>query len=77
MLCGEGVTLRRRNSLPNISKLSDIEKKKSKAKTIAFSDMMRITFDDQSFKDSITPALFDMISPLIQETVQATLAAAV
>lgn len=75
--CGDGVTLRRRNSLPNISKLSDIEKKKSKGKTMAFSDMMRITFDDQSFKDSITPALYDMISPLIQETVQATVATAV
>ncbi|MCG8049149.1 MAG: hypothetical protein N0E48_26695 [Candidatus Thiodiazotropha endolucinida] len=72
--------LRRRNSFPDITKISKSKSKsssKSSVMPMAFSDMMRVTFDDQSFKDSITPVLYDMVCPLIQETIQTTVTTAV
>ena len=66
--------LRRQSSLPNILKtFSD----KKKEKPMSFSDMIKVTFNDKSFTDSIAPVLYDMISPLIQETIQTTVTAAI
>lgn len=73
----EGVTLRRRNSLSDLSKLSATDRKKLKPKTMAFSEMMKVSFDDQSFRESVTPILYDMICPMIEETIKATVSSTV
>ena len=57
----------RSSSLQNIaSRASSKEKGTSK---IAFSDMIKMSFNDQGFAKSMAPILYDMVSPLIQSTV--------
>lgn len=68
------VSLHRKSSLPNIPKTISEKKKK---KNMSFSDMIKVTFNDKSLTSSIAPVLYDMISPLIQETIQNTVAAAI
>ena len=38
---------------------------------MAFSDMVRITFSDPAFAESMVPIMHDMMSPLIQDTIKA------
>ena len=66
--------LRRQSSMPDIHKSSS---EKRKEKGMSFSDMIKVTFKDKSFTSSIAPVLYDMISPLIQNTIQTTVEAAI
>lgn len=61
--------LRRQNSLPNIAKAAT---SKGKGTKMAFSDMVKITFSDPAFAKSMAPIMHDMLYPLIQETITAT-----
>ena len=55
------------SSLQNIAtKVSSKEKGTTK---MAFSDMIKMSFNDQGFAKSMAPILYDMVSPLIQSTV--------
>ena len=45
-----------------------LSKEKGTSK-IAFSDMIKMSFNDQGFAKSMAPILYDMVSPLIQSTV--------
>lgn len=57
----------RSSSLQNIAtKVSSKEKGTTK---MAFSDMIKMSFNDQGFAKSMAPILYDMVSPLIQSTV--------
>ena len=44
---------------------------------MAFSDMVKMIFSDQSFAKTMTPILFEMISLLIQKTIATTVDAAI
>ena len=44
---------------------------------MAFSDMMKVTFDDKNFQESITPVLYQMLQPMIEKTIQVTITTAV
>lgn len=70
-ISSEDLTLRRQSSDPSLSKSAAYIRKPAKGKTkpVAFSDMIKLSFNDQSFRDSITPVLIEMTSPLIIETV--------
>ena len=59
-------TLRRQNSLPNINKAAATKDKITK---MAFSDMIKMTFNDAAFAKSMVPIIQDMLSPLIQDTI--------
>ena len=82
----EGLRLRRQDSAPDMLMLSSgFDKKSSKAKPksvkpptpVAFSDMVIHSFKDKSFREGISPVLADMLSPLIEKTVYATVTTAV
>ena len=64
--------IRRQSSLPNIAKASLSKDKGSK---MAFSDMVQITFNDPAFAKSVAPVMYDMLSPLIQDTISAAVSA--
>ena len=76
MTATAGITggLTRQTSLPNLVKAVPSKDKSTK---MAFSDMVKMTFNDQSFAKTMTPILFDMISPLIQKTIATTVDAAI
>ena len=59
--------MRRQSSLPNLAKASGSK--------MAFSDMVKITFNDPSFAKSVAPVMYDMLSPLIQDTITAAVRA--
>ena len=44
---------------------------------IAFSDMVKMTFSEPTFAKSITPLLYEMMSPLILKTIETSVAATV
>ena len=44
---------------------------------MSFSDMIKVTFNDKSFISSIAPVLYDMIRPLIEDTIHATVLPAI
>ena len=70
-MTSEDLTQRKQSSDPSLSKSAASVRKPAKGKTkpVAFSDMIKLSFNDQSFRDSITPILTEMTSPLIIETV--------
>ena len=68
----EGPTLRRRNSVPDLQSaltVTDRKTVKPKSKSMAFSDMMKVTFDDKTFKESITSVLYQILQPMIEKTI--------
>ena len=60
--------------MPDLNKMMSKEKKGG---GIAFSDMVKKTFSEPSFVKTITPLLYDMMSPLISKTIEASVAATV
>ena len=64
--------MRRQSSLPNIAKTSAT---KGKGSNMAFSDMVKITFNDPTFAKSVAPVMYDMLSPLIQDTIKSAVKA--
>lgn len=54
-------TLRRQSSLTDLPKLAPGKDKKGSA--MSFSDMVKLTFSNESFTTSITPVLYDMLTP--------------
>ena len=64
--------IRRQSSLPNIAKASMSKDKGSK---MAFSDMVKLTFNDPAFAKSVAPVMYDMLTPLIQDTISAAVKA--
>ena len=67
--------LRRQTSLTDLPKMTSSKDKKGSG--LAFSDMVKLTFNDASFTRSITPVLYDMMSPLILNTIETSVAATV
>ena len=67
--------LKKQNSMPDISKLTPKEKKKIPPNT--FSDNLKLTLNDSTLSQSITPVLCDMMAPLIQETIKSCVASAI
>ena len=56
-------------SLSNIGDRKAAKAVRTKPTGVAFSDMIKLSFNDQTFRDSITLVLAEMISPLIVQTV--------
>ena len=69
--------LRRQNSVPDMLKLGPAKERKANQSGVAFSDMVKMTFSDASFAKSKMPLLYDMMSPLIMKTIEASVAATV
>lgn len=66
-----GNPLKRQNSLPNIRQLGEVKK------AMSFSDMLLVTFRDNSFVKGVVPILNDMMAPLIQNAIQSAVRSAV
>ena len=63
----KSVTIKKHNSLPDISQ----------PKPKSFADMVIMSFNDAEFVNSVTPKICTMIQPLIQETIDTSVTAAV
>ena len=63
------------NSLPDISKLVGKEKKKAPPKS--FSENLKLTLHDPTLNQTISPVLFEMLTPLIQETIRYSIDSAI
>ena len=69
--------LKKHNSLPDVSQaLGSTSKTKSK-KPKSFSDMMIMSFNDEEFINSVAPKICHIIQPLIEQTIKASVTAAV
>ena len=69
--------LKKHNSLPDVSQaLGSTSKTKSK-KPKSFSDMMIMSFNDEEFINSEAPKICHIIQPLIEQTIKASVTAAV
>lgn len=49
----------------------------AKPKSMVVSDMMKVTFDDKTFKESITPVFYQMLQPMIENTIHVSVTIAV
>ena len=67
--------IKKQNSLPDISKLVGKDRKKVPPKS--FSENLKLTLHDPAFSQTISPVLCDMLTPLIQETIKSSVAAAI
>ena len=73
----KSVTIKKHNSLPDISQASMPSTVKAKPKPKSFADMVILSFNDAEFVNSVAPKICTMIQPLIQETIAASVTAAV
>ena len=73
----KSVTIKKHNSLPDISQASMPSTVKAKPKPKSFADMVIMSFNDAEFVNSVAPKICTMIQPLIQETIAASVTAAV
>lgn len=76
-IASERRSFRRQNSMPDMLKTGTIKDRKGSPSAVAFSDMVKMTFSDTTFAKSLTPLLYDMMSPLISKTIETSVAATV
>ena len=68
-------SLKKHNSLPDVSQMVGSKAKPKKPKS--FSDMIIMSFNDEDFINSVAPKICHMIQPLIEQTIKASVTAAV